>query len=66
MAGANETLERVRAATVCFRGVCPVLEDTRRELGLPLLAPPETSMDISWRPLPLPLPLPPTPTPTPL
>ena len=50
--GARESLERVRAATVCRRAVCPLLEDTRRELGLlpPLPAPLETSMLVAWLP----------------
>ncbi|CAN0416371.1 unnamed protein product, partial [Ectocarpus sp. 12 AP-2014] len=34
VAGAIDTLERVRPATVCRCGVCPVLDDARRELAL--------------------------------
>lgn len=40
VAGAIDTLERVRAATVCRCGVCPVLDDARRELALLLPAAP--------------------------
>lgn len=54
-----DALERVRPATVCRRGVCPVRDDTRRELTLPLPAPPPVaSTVISYVPLPPPPPLP--------
>lgn len=60
VAGAMEALERVRPATVCRRGVCPVRDDTRRELTLPLPVPPPpvavavASAAISHVPPPLP------------